>query len=73
MMTIEQASENGILSLTRAHSNYNIFPVVEFIPGKYASVCTPKRVLVPSGEQDVSNSDGTMRAKRVQLPLLLAW
>lgn len=54
-------------------SSYTVFPVVEFLSGKYATVSSPERVLVPTFEVDAKNPDGSMKAKRCQIPLMLAW
>lgn len=72
-MTIEQAMDNNIPTLGQVPSAYDQFPVVEFIAGKYSSVTPPKRVLVPSFETELKNPDGSLRAKRIQVPLMLAW
>lgn len=73
MMTVADATAANIPVLTESSSSYHIFPVIEFIPGKYVTVPTPKRVCVPCFEIDVKNPDGSVKAKRVQIPLILAW
>nr|XP_019009026.1 uncharacterized protein I206_05666 [Kwoniella pini CBS 10737]OCF47807.1 hypothetical protein I206_05666 [Kwoniella pini CBS 10737] len=49
------------------------WPVVEFIPSKFASGNIAKRVLVPQMTVDVLNASGRPEATRHQIPLILAW
>lgn len=72
-MTEEEASAQGIRRLGWAPSPYTVFPVVEFIPSRYVTEPTPKRVLVPTNDITVKNPGGSIKATRVQVPLILAW
>lgn len=72
-MTLEEAHKANIGNLSLPATHYKVFPVVEFLPGKHVSVRTPKRVLVTAGEADVKNPNGSLRARRTQVPLILAW
>ncbi|WWC93163.1 uncharacterized protein L201_008131 [Kwoniella dendrophila CBS 6074] len=49
------------------------WPVVEFIPSKWASGQVAKRVVVPQMSVDVLNAQGKPEATRHQIPLILAW
>lgn len=72
-VTREEAGLQGIISLGQSPSAYTVFPVVEFLAGKYSTVAPPPRILIPVTEMDVKNSNGTIRAQRIQIPLMLAW
>jgi hypothetical protein len=72
-MTIDEAIAEFIPCLPEVHSPFKLFPIVEFISGKHSAVTPPKRVLVPAYEVDIKNQDGTMKARRIQIPLMLAW
>jgi hypothetical protein len=77
-MTSAEAKALGMISLMLATSQLGstqstVFPVVEFIPGIYVTVSTPKRVLVPCNEIIINNPEGKMKASRAQVPLILAW
>lgn len=73
MMTVDQAQQDGVVILGQNTSAYTTFPVIEFIPGKYVTVATPKRVLVISTKVEVKNANDSLKAARIQVPLLLAW
>ena len=73
LMTYEDAAANGVQMIGDHHGVKRLWPVVEFVSGKYVTVPTPKRVLVLPGEATVDNANDTMRATRYQVPLLLAW
>ncbi|WRT69352.1 uncharacterized protein IL334_006336 [Kwoniella shivajii] len=49
------------------------WPVVEFVPSKYASGRLAKKVIIPQMQVDVLNAWGSPEATRHQIPLILAW
>ncbi|WWC65515.1 uncharacterized protein I303_108133 [Kwoniella dejecticola CBS 10117] len=49
------------------------WPVVEFVPSRFATGRVAKRVLVPQMAVDVLNASGRPEATRHQIPLILAW
>lgn len=50
-----------------------LFPIIEFVPGKYAQSPTPKKVLIPPMLLEMKNAENGMEASRQQIPLILAW
>ncbi|OCF40183.1 hypothetical protein I317_06007 [Kwoniella heveanensis CBS 569] len=76
-LTISEAAEHGIsppaCSFGAAPDPKIAWPVVEFVPAKYASGRQPKKVIVPMMTVDVLNASGQAEATRMQIPLILAW
>jgi hypothetical protein len=71
-MTVADCHANGVVPLGEDPSTA-LWPVIEFVPGKYVDVPTPKRVGVIRGQAELNNPDGTLKASRHQVPLILAW
>ena len=76
-MTIPGAKQNGIHIPPQAMwfklSEVVLWPVIEFVPAKYAAAPTPKKVLIPEMVVDCNNAQAEVEASRRQVPLILAW
>ncbi|WVF68806.1 hypothetical protein IAT40_003579 [Kwoniella sp. CBS 6097] len=76
-LTISEAATQGISppagSFGAAPNPMTAWPVVEFVPAKYASGKQAKKVVIPVMTVDVMNAQGKAEATRLQIPLILAW
>ncbi|WVR08357.1 hypothetical protein IAU60_005412 [Kwoniella sp. DSM 27419] len=76
-MTLSEASQHGIPpaagSFGMIPDERVSWPVVEFVPSRFAAGKHAKRVLVPPMTVDVLNAMGQSEATRHQIPLILAW
>ena len=77
LMKIPDAMEQGVhvppKALFFSPSKEVFWPVIEFIPSKHASSHVAKKVLIPQMSVDYMNAMGTYEARRLQVPLILAW
>jgi hypothetical protein len=73
--TIADAISKGAqLPTSTAYSPPNqTFPVIEFIPARFAPGPQAKRTVMPIMEVRLENIRGELHASRTVLPLILAW
>ncbi|RXK40277.1 hypothetical protein M231_02391 [Tremella mesenterica] len=76
-MTLSEASSSGVYLPPRAAqvnaAPHVKWPVVEFVPSKYATNRIATKTIIPQMCVDVLNAMGTVEAERHQIPLILAW